>query len=171
MPKFKVFNGPAPSSAQQLAVTSGTSIKTMLQLATPSTKSIIINAWGITHDGHASCTSASAELIVVEDAATVTAFTTASVNDITRFQPNDYETLMTLGTTGSGYTSSSENTGSISTSDVLDSVYLVPTTADRHIMQWPLGEAPIVAASRFVRIRVTMAGNATNVRCWLEWTE
>jgi len=171
MPKFKVYNGPAPGAAQQLAVTSGTSIKTMLQLATPSTKSIIVNAWGITHDGHASCTSASAELVVVEDPATVTAFSTSGVNDITRFQPNDDETLLSLGTILSGYTSTSENTASLATVDVLDSVYLVPTTADRHIMQWPLGEQPIVAASRFLRVRVTMAGNATNVRTWIEWTE
>lgn len=168
MGKFKAYNGPAPTSAQQLAVTSGTAIKTMMQLATPSTKGITVCAWGITHDGHASCTSASAELIVVEDAATVTAY---GAGDITRFSPNDEDSLLTLGTTASGYTSTSENTGAITVNDVLDSVYLVPTTADRHIMQWPLGEAPIVAASRFVRIRVTMAGNATNVRCWLEWTE
>lgn len=171
MPVFKAFNGPAPSSAQQLAVTSGTSIKTMLQLATPSTKGILLVAWGITHDGHASCTSASAELVVVEDAATVTAFSSSGVNDMTRFRPGEDETLLTLGTTASGYTSSSENTGSLATVDVLDSCYLVPTTADRHIMQWPLGREPQVAASRFLRVRVTMAGNATNVRCWVEWEE
>lgn len=166
--KFKAYNGPYPTSAQQLAVTSGTAIKTMMQLSTPSTKGVIINAWGIIHDGHASCTSASAELMVVEDAATVTAY---AAGDISQFSPNDEISILTLGTGNSGYTSSNENSGSFAGVDVLDSVYLVPTVADRYVFQWPLGQEPYMAVSKFLRVRITMAGNATNVRCWVEWTE
>lgn len=167
---YKVYNGPAPTSAQQLAVTSGTAIKTMLQLATPSTQDCWIIAWGITHDGHASCTSASAELLSnATGGATVTAFSAADITNMNH--PNDRATnlTMTSGTTNGGYTSTNEQT--LTAVDVLDSCYLVPTQADRYEKQWSLSREPHVAVSRWVRIRVTMAGNATNVRCWIEWGE
>lgn len=165
---FKAYNGPAPTSAQQLAVTSGTSVKTMLQLLTPATKGLWIVGWGVLHDGHSLCTSASAELLTnATGGATVTALNAA---DITKLNNPDAEaSLVTTGTTSGGYTSTAENT--LTDVNVLDSVYLSPTVADRHIQQWPLGREPHVAVNRWVRIRVTMAGNATNVRCWIEWGE
>lgn len=166
---YKAYNGPGPTSAQQLAVTSGTSIKTMLQLATPSTAGLWIVAWGIIHDGHASCTSASAELISnATGGATVTALAAADITNLNR--PSDETSLSVISsTTNGGFTSTNEQT--LTAVDVLDSCYLVPTQADRYVMQWPLGREPHVAISRWVRIRVTMAGNATNVRCWIEWGE
>jgi len=166
---YKAYNGPGPTSAQQLAVTSGTAIKTMMQLATPATSTLTIVAWGIIHDGHASCTSASAELIShATGGATVTAY---AAGDITLLnQPNDLASQTVISsTTNGGYTSTNEQT--LTAVDVLDSCYLVPTQADRYVMQWPLGREPMVAISRWVRVRVTMAGNATNVRCWIEWGE
>lgn len=167
---YKAYNGPGPTSAQQLAVTSGTSIKTMLQLATPATADLKIKAWGITHDGHASCTSFSAELIThATGGATVTAYSAGDITALNAEATDLASNVVISSTTNGGYTSTNEQT--LTAVDVLDSVYLVPTTADRHIMQWPLGEWPVMAISRWLRIRVTAAGNATNVRCWVEWGE
>lgn len=166
--QFKAFNGPAPTAAQQLAVTTGTAIKTMMQLATPSTTGLWIKAWGVTHDGAASTTSMSVELIShATGGATVTAY---AAGDITQFGPNDEASQVTVsGTTNGGYTGTNEQT--LTAVDVLDSCYLVPTQADRYVFQWPLGERPFIAVSRWIRIRVTAAGAATNMRCWIEWLE
>lgn len=167
---YKAFNGPAPTSAQQLAVTSGTAIKTMLQLATPATADAKIKAWGITHDGHASCTSFSAELIThATGGATVTAYAAGDITALNADAADLASNMVISSTTNGGYTSTNEQT--LTAVDVLDSCYLVPTTADRYAFQWPLGEWPVFAISRWLRIRVTAAGNATNVRCWVEWAE
>ncbi len=48
--RYTTHNGPAPTTAAQQAVTTGTTIKTMLQLATPSTRQIRIIAWGFSLD-------------------------------------------------------------------------------------------------------------------------
>jgi len=45
-----VWNGPAPTTAALASVTTGTTIKTMLQLATPSTTQIQILEWGFSLD-------------------------------------------------------------------------------------------------------------------------
>lgn len=167
---YKAYNGPGPTSAQMLAVTSGTAIKTMMQLATPATQAINIRAWGIIHDGHASCTSASAELIShATGGATVTAYSTGDITGQNADGQQYASNTVISSTTNGGFTSTNEQT--LTAVDVLDSTYLVATAADRYTMQWPQGEWPYVALSRWVRIRVTMAGNATNVRCWIEWAE
>ncbi len=167
---YTAYNGPAPTAAQQLAVTSGTAIKTMMQLATPATANLWIVEWGIIHDGHASCTSASAELIShATGGATVTAYAAGDISGINEGGRALASNVVISSTTNGGYTSTNEQT--LTAVDVLDSVYLVPTQADRYVKQWPLGREPDVAISRWVRIRVTMAGNATNVRCYVTWGE
>lgn len=167
---YQAFNGPGPTSAQQLAVTSGTAIKTMLQLATPSTADLWIVEWGIIHDGHASCTSFSAELLSnLTGGATVTALAAADITAVNQAAVNLASNVVISSTTNGGYTSTNEQT--LTAVDVYDSVYLTPTQADRYCKQYPLGREPHVAKSSWVRIRVTAAGNATNVRCWITWAE
>ncbi len=167
---YKAHNGAGVTAAQMLAVTTGTSIKTMQQLATPATADLWIVAWGVIHDGHASCTSMSVELLTcATGGATVTAYAAGDITGMNEAAKNLASNVVISSTTNGGYTSGGENT--LSAVDVLDSVYLVPTQADRYVMQWPLGREPHVAISRWVRIRVTAAGNATNMRTWIEWGE
>jgi hypothetical protein len=161
---YKAFNGPSPTSAALVKVTTGTAIKTLMQIATPSTESLRIVEWGISFDGSAAATPIEVELIDVNVGATVTAYAAADIVKLNA--PNDVGTLMTLGTSASGYTASAE--GSVTGARLLDYQLVAPTS--QYVMQYPLGREPAVAASRFLRIRVT-APAAVNCTCYICWEE
>lgn len=161
---YLVANGPAPTTAAQAAVTTGTAIKTMLQLASPSTQDIRIIEWGISFDGSAAATPIKCELIETNVAATVTAYAAADVIKLSH--PNDPASLVTLGTTASGYTATAE--GSITATRLLDAQFVAPT--NQYLKQFPLGREPLVPVSKFLRIRVT-AGAAVNCYCYIVWEE
>lgn len=161
---FQAFNGASPTSAALAPITTGTAIKTLQQIATPSTKSITIVEWGISFDGSAAATPIKVELIDVNVAATVTAYTTGGIIALGR--PSDEGSAMTLSTTGSGFTSSGE--GTVTGGRLLDYQLVAPT--NQYIKQWPLGREPVVTVSRFLRIRVTAAA-AVNAVCYVTWEE
>jgi hypothetical protein len=153
------------TTAATAKVTTGTTIKTMLQLSTPSTRQIQLISWGYSLDASPS-TVGIVELIQADAAATVTAHVASGVQPL---DPNAPPSLLLLGTTGTGYTSSNENT--VASTRIFDS-RLVPTTTDLldFRYQWMPDERPIIAVSKFVRVRVTM-GAATNMTCWVTWDE
>ena len=74
--------------------------------------------------------------------------------------------LMTVGTSATGYTASVE--GSITATRPLDVQKVDGSGA--YSYEWSLGNYPQVAASRFLRIRVT-TGTAVNATCWVVWNE
>lgn len=161
---YIAFNGPPPTTAALTPVTTGTAIKTMLQIATPSTCELRISEWGISFDGSAAATPIKVELIDTNVAATVTAHTTSTVAGL-----NDTGTVnskMTMGTTATGYTATAE--GTITAARLLDYQQIAPTS--QWVKQWPLGLEPEVAVSRFLRIRVTAAA-AVNAVCYVVWSE
>lgn len=161
---FWAANGAAPTTAASVTVTTGTAIKTLLQIATPSTTLIKVVEWGISFDGIAAATPIKCELIQTDVAATVTAHVAAGV------QPYDDSaapaSLMTLGTTATGYTGTSE--GSTTASRYGDLQFIMPT--NQYIKQWPLGREWKVPVSKFVRVRVTAAA-AVNAYCYVIWEE
>lgn len=162
---YMVMNGPSPTTAAQVAVTTGTAIKTLLQLQTPSTRSLRIIQWWIEFDGSAAASPVKVELIdTAAVAATVTPFVAA---DITRWaDPNAPASLLTLGSTASGYTASGE--GAVTASRLLEAHWVPPTGG--LFMQYPLGREPELAVSRNLRIRVTV-GVAVNALVGLVWEE
>ncbi|MFH8336971.1 hypothetical protein [Streptomyces sp. AM6-12] len=167
MHRYKVWNGPMPTTAAQQKVTTGTSIKTMLQIATPSTRQIQLISWGFTLDA----TPASAgqvELIQTDVAATVTAHVASGVQPL---DPNAPASLMTLGTSATGYTATAE--GTVTATRTFDA-NLVPAVAGstdiNYYYQWMPDERPIVAVSRFLRVRATF-GAAVNMSCFIVWDE
>jgi hypothetical protein len=162
--RYKAYNAPAPTTAGIVKVTTGTAIKTMLQIATPSTEPIFVVEWGISFDGSAAGTPILVELIDTDVAATVTAHVAAGLPNLT--DPNGRPSNMTLGTSATGYTGSAE--GSITASRVLDAELVAPTNQYR--LQWPLGLWPQVKVSRFLRVRVTAAA-AVNALCDVTWEE
>jgi hypothetical protein len=139
----------------------------MLQIATPSTRQIQLISWGFTLDA-APSSAGQVELIQTDVAATVTAHVAAGVQPL---DPNSPASLMTLSTTGTGYTASAE--GTTTASRVFD-VNLVPPVAGstdiNYVYQWMPDERPIVAVSRFLRVRATFGGavNMTTFVCWDE---
>jgi hypothetical protein len=161
---FKAFNGPMQTTAAFAKVTTGTAIKTMLQIAPPANTSILITEWGISFDAFAAAAPGTVELIETDVAATVTAYV---ANDITKYgDANDDASLITLGTSSSGYTSSGE--GSITAVRNGDVQIIAPTS--QYVYQFPQGQEFKIRASKFARIRVTFAA-AINAICYVKWIE
>lgn len=161
---YIAFNGAPPTTAAMAAVTTGTAIKTLLQIATPATCELRISEWGISFDGSAAATPIKVELIDTNVAATVTAHSTSTVQPL-----NDTGTVlskMTMSTSATGYTATVE--GTITATRILDYQQIPPTGL--FVKQWPLGLEPEVAVSRFLRVRVTAAA-AVNAITYVVWTE
>jgi hypothetical protein len=164
--RYLIANGPMPTTAAFAAVTTGTSIKTMLQIKSGITTVLRIVEWGICFDGSVAATPIKVELIETDVAATVTASAAA---DITKYDADaiaggDPTTaIFAVGTTSTGYTSSSE--GSITAVRNLDGPQFVAPT-NQYIKQFPLGERPFIQSGKFGRIRVT-AGAAVNAYCYV----
>lgn len=163
MARYKIFNGPMPTTAAQAVVTTGTSIKTMLQLK-PFNQCKIV-AWGVSFDGSAAATPIKVELL---ETGTVFGTVTASADaDCIKMNGADQAAAsvagLTLGTSATGYTCTSE--GSITTVRMFDAQLVAPT--NQYIYQFPLGQEPVLVIGNATRIRVTAAA-AVNAYCWIE---
>jgi hypothetical protein len=160
-----------PTTASQAVVSTGTTIKTMLQVATPSTRQMEIISWGWNIDAcpPGAANSGEVELIQTDVAATVTAHVAAGVQPL---DPNAPASLMTLGVTATGYTSSGE--GAITATRVFDVDQV--TDADSGAgpveggYQFMPDERPVVAVSKFLRVRAKFS-SAVNMICWVVWDE
>lgn len=157
-------NGAMPTTAALTAVTTGTAIKTMLQVASSSTRPLKVVEWGISFDGSAAATPIKCELIQTDVAATVTAHVAAGVQPYD--DPNAPASTVTLGTSATGYTATAE--GTITTTRYGDLQQVAPTA--QYVKQWPLGREWQVPVSKFLRVRVT-AGAAVNAYCYVIWEE
>jgi hypothetical protein len=169
MALYHIPNGPMQTTAQFAAVTTGTSIKTMLQVKPSATILAKIVEWGFSWDGHTSNTGLQVELIETDVAATVVASVLA---DITKYDGNalaggnQTTNLIQVGTTATGYTSSGE--GSITAVRNLDlPMYVYGVQAGAYTKQFPLGREPVIQVGAFGRIRVLAAGNAVNFKCYM----
>ena len=158
-----IQNGAMPTTAAPVKVTTGTAIKTMLQVKLASGVTAKVVEWGISFDGSAAATPIECELV---ETGTVFATVTASVaNDITRLDPLQQDpttAYVTVGTAATGYTASAE--GSITASREFDFQLVAPT--NQYFKQFPLGREPILNAASALRIRVT-AGAAVNCYCYV----
>lgn len=165
MALYLIANGPMPTTAAFAAVTTGTSIKTMLQVKPGATVVGKIKEWGISFDGSAAATPIKCELLQSDVAATVTASAAADIMklDASALQGGDPTTAaFAVGTTSTGYTASGE--GSITATRIFDVQFVAPT--NQYVKQFPLGLEPIIEVSKFGRIRVT-AGAAVNAYCYM----
>lgn len=169
MHRYVAYNGPMPTTAAQQKVTTGTAIKTMLQIATPLTRQCQVLSWGYALDGVPTGGAGQIELIQTDVAATVTAHVASGVQQL---DPNAPNSLMTLGASATGYTASAEG---IPTATRTFDVQLVGPSAgdtdlnyDRDFMP---DERPIIAVSKFLRVRCTFSTLAVNMTCWVVWDE
>lgn len=164
--QYFIANGPMPTTAAQATVTTGTAIKTMLQIKPFNTCKIM--AWGISLDGAAASTI-KCELL---DTGTVFGTVTASADaDVAKWCGTEDAVAsvmgLTLGTSATGYTCTSE--GSITTVRMFDPQILVTGTTfgAAYATQFPLGREPKCIIGNAVRIRVT-ATAAVNAYCWMQ---
>lgn len=168
MHRYKTWNSAMPTAAAMPAVATGTSIKTMLQIATPSTRQLQIISWGYTLSGLPGA-AATIELIQTDVAATVTAHVAAGVQPL---DPNAPASLVTLGTAATGYTATAE--GSVTVTRVFDTDQISTTagaTLINYDYQFMPDERPIVAVSKFLRVRMTTPTSGVNALCWVVWDE
>lgn len=149
-------NGPMQTTAAAAPVTTGTAIKTLLQLKPATGVDLVIVEWGVSFDGFAAAAPGKIELIETDVAATVTAAVAA---DLSKYNdPNGAaasSALVSLGTTATGYTSSGE--GSITAVRNLDGPQFLAPSTQAFFKQFPLGREPVIAAGKFGRIRCTFA--------------
>lgn len=168
MHRYKCWNAPMPTTAGLLAVTTGTSIKTMLQIATPATRQIQLISWGYTLAAVPGSTGGLVELLQTDVAATVTAHVASGVQPL---DPNAPASLMTLSTSGTGYTATVE--GSITATRSLDTDLIPPSAGAvdlNYDYQWMPDERPWVDISKFLRVRVTFGGSV-GMTCRVCWDE
>lgn len=158
---YWAHNGAAPTTAAAVKVTTGTAIKTLLQIATPSTQRIKVVEWGISFDGSAAATPIEVELIQTDVAATVTSFTPQLYDD-----PNGPASACIGGSTATGYTATAEGT---ITATRYGDLQLIAGT-NQYVHQWPLGREFQVPVSKFLRVRVT-AGAAVSAYTYVIWEE
>jgi hypothetical protein len=162
---YKIYNGPAPTTASFAAVATGTAIKTMLQVKPGATQTIRVAEWGISFDASAAAVPGIIELGVFDVAATVTAHVAAGIHkyDSAALAAGDPTTnLFSVGTTATGYTGSAE--GSITATRLADVQHIAPT--NQNILQFPLGREFIVNPAEFLRIRVKFAATV-NAICYV----
>ena len=164
MALYKIFNGPFPTTAAQLAVTTGTSIKTMLQIKGIAALQMKVKAWGVSMDGSAAAAGVQWELL---ETGTVFATVTASVAaDILAWDAQAIASVSTtyfsVGVSATGYTASAE--GTITASRIFDSQFVQPT--GQYVWEFSLGNEPIVSAVSALRIRCKAAA-AVNAACWM----
>jgi len=157
-----------PTTAAQQQVTTGTAIKTMLQISTPATRQLQIISWGFTLDDPPGADGV-IELLQTDVAATVTAHVAAGVQPL---DPNAPASLMTLGVANTGYTASAE--GTTAAARVFDVVSLSSVSGESPLVykyQFMPDERPIVAISKFLRVRATTPTTAVDLRCYVTWDE
>jgi len=165
---YAVMNGAAPGAAAAVAITTGTAIKTHIQLATnTTTPAIRFVEWWAEFDGSTAATPIKVELIRHTGGAqtTLTAYAAADIAKVN--DPNAPTSSIQLGTALSGF--SNTTTEVTPTGAVSLETHFVPPTSGIYV-QFPLGREPEVQVSAFARLRTT-AGAAVNAYAGLMWEE
>lgn len=143
-------------------VATSAALKTVLQVATPSTTPIRVVGWGISFDGIVVTNPPGrVQLIDVDVAATVTSLTPE------KWGSDDAQNSLCVGgVSATGYNGSAE--GSITGSRMLDPQNVHPQTG--YSIWFPDNARPLVKASRFLRIRTTFSVDINSIP-WIVWEE
>lgn len=136
-------------------VASGTAKLTLLQLATPTTRRLIVTEFEISFLG----TSSNTPVLVTLERQTTAGTATSGTGGIVKADPSDVASVVT-----SQYAFSAQPTSS----DALRVFRISPTAGIA--LQFPLGREPKIAASSYIGITV-LAGTTVPVSCGIEWEE
>lgn len=150
-------NSARPTAAAPVKQPTGTAVRTMLQLATTTTSGVYIVEWGISFDGSAAATPIQVELFGCTGAATMsTALAAADVQCLSDPNGPTNNTLQ-FGTALSAFATAAVTEGTVANYRPFDEQLIAPSS--QYVKQFPLGREPAIAASQFVRIRVTAAAS------------
>lgn len=161
---FQMFNAPMPTTTVMAKVSTGTAIKTMLQLAVPAARQFEIVEWGISFDGYTAAVPITVDLVETDVAATVTAHVAAGITKTD--DPNGAASAATLSASGTGYTATVE--GSTTAVRVGDAQLISPTA--QYVRIWQRGEGFVIQPGKFARIRV-LAPASVAALCHMKWRE
>jgi hypothetical protein len=165
---YTVLNGAVPGAAAAVPITTGTAIKTHLQVATNATSQAIrVIEWWTEFDGSAAATPIRVEMIRHTGGAqnSLTAYGAADIaksND-----PNAPASTVQLGVALSGFSTGATEITPTTVSNL--STQFIPPTSGVYI-QYPLGREPEVQVAAFLRLRTT-AGAAVNCYAGVSWEE
>lgn len=166
---YAVTNGAAPGAAAPVPITTGTAIKTHIQLATNTTTPAIrfVEYW-VEFDGSTAATPIKVELMrhTTAPQTTLTAYVTADIARVN--DPNAPTSSLQLGTGLSGFSNTTTEVTPTGTPVSLETHFVPPTSGI--YVQFPLGREPEVQVSAFARVRTT-AGAAVNCYAGLMWAE
>lgn len=167
---YKVWNQPMATTAAMAGVATANGVKTMLQIAAPSTRQLQLISWGysvsVTPPG-----ISTVELIQTDVAATVTAHVAAGVQPVngSGYAPS----LVTLGTAATGYTATSE--GSTTATRTFDNQQLGLAAGNEQLVYsypfMPDEERHVVDVSKFLRVRTTFTSATPLFLCWVVFKE
>lgn len=166
---YAVMNGAAPGAAAPVPITTGTAIKTMLQLATnTTTPAIRFVEWWVEFDGSTAATPIRVELMrhTTAPQTTLTAYVTADIARVN--DPNAPVSSLQLGAALSGFGTGATEITPTGTPVSLETHFVPPTSGI--YVQFPLGREPEVQVSAFSRVRTT-AGAAVNCYAGVMWEE
>lgn len=161
--QYIAFNGASPTTAAQVKMATTNAINTLLQIATPATTGIIILEWGISFDGSAAATPGIVELLQTDVAATAGTSLTP-----TPYGCDQTASLCVGGTGATMFNDGAITEGTTTASRMFDAQLIAPT--NQYVKQFPLGREPIVALSKFLRVRTTF-GTTVNAICYVIWEE
>lgn len=164
--QFSVYNGPAVTTAAPAPVATGTSVKTMIQVATSASKELQVTEWWWGGDAFAAAAPGTVELMFANNLTTPATVTAYAAADIKKYDPNSVASLITLGTTASGFTATAEGTPVAPFSAATQQVS--PTSGI--YLQYPYGARPELPASGTLRLR-NKFGTTVNAICGLAYEE
>jgi len=157
-----------PTTAAIASLATGTAIRTMLQISTPSTKQIEVVKWGVEFP-----TPPTAPVLceLVETGAVgATALTAHAASGVQPYDnPDAPASLMTLGTGNTGFWVSGAAEGTITATRYAD-IEAIPIGVGSYTWEWSLGRGFVVGESRFLRVRMTTA-TTVNAIAWVLWSE
>jgi hypothetical protein len=166
---YKAWNFAMPTTAAPTPVTTGTAIKTMLQIA--PTRLIELVGWGYSFDDLPGADS------IVELLTTGTVFATVTAHSSTGLikmgNPATDASQVTLGVSATGFTATAEGSITATRSFDLRTISNSETSAAPYFSyeKYFLPGEYQVAAGDALRIRATTPSSATTMLCWAAWLE
>lgn len=151
--QWRVYSAAVPTTAAMTRTTTGTAIKTHLQLTGPSAADTTIIGWGVSFE------ITPTVFVVAELIQT----TTVAGGTPTAVVPANVRGSLAWGGTA-GFAPGSEGTV-VATTEVYDAPLLV---SNYYYKEWSLGREPVLPASQVLRVRLTTSV-AVNAICWIDF--
>lgn len=165
---YTVHNGAVPGAAALVQVTTGTAIKTMIQLqANATAPTLRIVEWWTEFNGSAAATPIAVEVLRHTGGPQTTLTTYAAADIAKNNDPNAPASTIQLASNASGFGTGATEVAPTTVSNI--ATHLVPPTSGIYI-QYPLGREPDVQTAQYVRHRTT-AGAAVNCVAAITWEE